>query len=108
MRLAVDLNLVSIDPEPNYLDSTYRDTAPFKANYVHKTLVDVLVFGDKVQTKMEGKDRRIKNVRGGFGQDFRALSARGTRRRHVGQIGNYVLLQVFFTINDSYKSASHP
>lgn len=70
--------------KPNHLDSTYRDTAPLKANYVHKTLMDVLVFGDKVQTKMEGKDRGIKDVRGGFGKDCQILSAQGVGGRPVG------------------------
>lgn len=46
--------------------------------------MDVLVFGDKVQTKMEGKDRGIKDVRGGFGKDCQILSAQGVGGRPVG------------------------
>lgn len=48
MRFVVDLNLVSIDLEFNYLDFIYRDMVLFKVNYVYKIFVDVFVFGDKV------------------------------------------------------------
>lgn len=46
------------------------DPGPFELKNVDKGFIDVRIFGHKVQPKVQGKCRRVENMRGGLGKDY--------------------------------------
>ena len=56
---------------------SYNNSCPPKFLYSNKSLVNVRVLGDEESPEMKGEFLWVKNMRGGFGEDYRISLAIG-------------------------------